>query len=154
MPTKTLQYAFYRSKNHLRVQVIRKIRKLDEQDKVTFQTITIGTFNLYKNKEVVDPAMFDDKLTPTERVELREFLYSVNFGKDRFNESADYFGRDILRLSQGFVDATLEAAIAAQTQGIEFNPHQIMIEALLVKIKALEQDLKVDILAKHGYHEA
>ena len=159
MSTKTLKYAFYRSKKHLRVHVVSRLRKVDENEKISYQVVNIGTFSLYKNKESVNPAVFDDKLTPSERIEFREFLYSINFGKSYFNEEADFFGRDILRLPQGFVDATLDAAITAEANGLEFNPHQIIVEALLSKIKALEHDLSVslgqrlDILVKHGYHD-
>jgi hypothetical protein len=144
MLTKTLLCAVYRAKGHIRVQVSRKIKGINAKGKVAYSTEAIGSIRLNESL-IKDLAVIDENLTAIERVEMREYLYSADFAQTHFNEEVDNFERDILRVPRGFFEATYQLAIIAQTNGVAFNPHQVMIEALFNHVKTLELKLSEKI---------
>lgn len=153
MPLKTLQYVYKPYKKHTSIRVYRKKLKIDKNGKVKYPSEPVGSFHLYEHP--LDLSQLDKKLTPAEQIELREFIYSAEFAKMQFNEDALYLGRDILRLPKGLLAAASELAVLAAHNGITFNPHQVMIDALFDSLKTLEQCLSektgryVKVLEQH-----
>lgn len=140
MLEKTLAFAVFRSKSHIRVQINRYIKTVNEKGKTKYISTSVGSLRL-NEKLQEDLTALNEQLTAIERVEISEYLYSAEFAKTYFDEAVDNFRRDILRLPEGFFEASYQLATLAQANGIAFNPHQVMIEALLTQLKKLELQL-------------
>ncbi len=133
----TLQYALHRAKNHVRVHVTRR-KIVEVQGKKKEEKETVGSFKLYTDE--FDEAIFKN-LTPEEKIELRQYLYSVNFAKKHFNEDVGDLGREIIKVPQAMQEAAKKLGILAEKNGISYNAYKVMIEAYFKELKSLEKQL-------------
>lgn len=100
-------------------------------------------------------AFFADRLDLAERCQLENYLANIAFNQQYFKTGPEMVERDLLYFSPVCEGAILELWTLAMQQGLAFNPHEIMLNALLDKAKSIERALnkklgKVDILESIG----
>lgn len=86
-------------------------------------------------------AEFSTKLSPEEQLALDNFVSNMRFNQQHFNVTAGVLAdREILYLPPEFHQAVFKVWQHARKQGISFNPHEVMLTALLDRIQALQEE--------------
>ena len=96
------------------------------------------------SSELDDAAIekFSAKLPPEEQLELNNFVSNMRFNQQHFKvvTTGALLDREILHIPPEFHQAIFKTWQFAKEQGIDFNPHEIMLNALLEKIQALQEE--------------
>jgi|GEM_PF-4870266 len=88
------------------------------------------------------PATCKDKLDEEGQFELEWYLDCVDFNRKNFNVSSADIEKVRLLLAPRFFNALMVLSIEAKRRNIDFSPMETMLNALLEKAKAVEQEIE------------
>jgi hypothetical protein len=135
-----LEIRTYRPKKKgIRVDLYRRYKHIDPAThKVKFSYKQIGSFPLQDGYQKQSELL--ELLQPEDIVQLQNWLAENKFA-EQFNVEPDHIEKFSIRTPQLFRGALTRLYMEGKRIGIEFIPHQVMLESLLQKAKLVQHKI-------------
>ena len=143
----------FRSKKGIRVDIYRKHRYKNSEEKIQFKNKMVGSFTLAKGYD----STLSEKLDIQEQLQVQNWLAETKFSA-QFGAEADDLQKDAIRLPKNLHLAFDKLYLEAKNIGINFIPHKIVLEALFTKAKEVqfqidkENKFKSNLMESFGIH--
>ena len=118
-----------------RINVLRYIK--DQRGKKSHESLGTLPEDLAMAMEIFNPI-----LDEFEQYQLENYVKNIQFNIANFHVFADETERELIYLAPTFHDALFKLWKLAKENNLGFNPHEVMLTAILNKTKSVERHLK------------